>query len=158
MLSSVAALGIAFVSLVIAILTFMLGQDNKRVRVVAGVIFLSLAFIFFLIGLFPFFPTAKPGNGGITEPQSSGICRETGGASGISLAQTPSEPPNGCVLIVEWWIPPDSANCGIMITVQQPAIPEGAIGVWWYVYPQRPDSHKQEFLAKYPYCKVEDFR
>ena len=97
-------------------------------------------------------PTAIPQN------PSSGVCQEAGGASGFSLSQSPSAPANGCVLIVEWWVPPDSANCGILITTSNPIIPDGSVGAWWYVYPQRPDSHKQEFLAKNPHCKVEDFR
>jgi hypothetical protein len=73
MLSSVASLGIAFISLVLAIVTFMLGQGDRTIRVVTGVFFLSLAFLFFLIGLFPFFPTPIPEN---TSPErySGGYC------------------------------------------------------------------------------------
>ncbi len=94
-------------------------------------------------------------------PQSSGSgsCREAGGTSGFSVSTTPpSAPTNGCVLIVEWWVPPDASNCGLLITTSTPVIPNGATGSWWYVYPTRPDSHKQEFLAKSPQCKVEDLR
>lgn len=90
--------------------------------------------------------------------QSSGVCQESGGASGHPLPPSPSAPTNGCVLIIEWWVPPDANNCGILITTQSPVVPDNSIGAWWYVYPQRPDSHKQEFLAKNPHCKVEDFR
>jgi len=93
-----------------------------------------------------------------TQPQSSGVCQESGGASGFPLPPTPSAPVNGCVLIVEWWVPPDSSNCGILITTQNPVLPTDSIGAWWYVYPQRPDSHIKEFLAKNPHCKVEDLR
>jgi hypothetical protein len=78
MLSSVAALGFAFVSLVVAILTFMLGgTGNRTVRVVAGVIFLSLAFIFFLIGLFPFFPSSLPTTVS-SQPQSGATIEDLG--------------------------------------------------------------------------------
>lgn len=93
-----------------------------------------------------------------TQQQSSGVCQESGGASGHPLPPSPSAPTNGCVLIIEWWVPPDANNCGILITTQSPVVPDNSIGAWWYVYPQRPDSHKQEFLAKNPHCKVEDFR
>ena len=103
-------------------------------------------------------PTATSVSPLPTQQQSSGICQESGGASGFPLPPMPSAPTNGCVLIVEWWVPPNSANCGILITTNAPVIPEGSIGAWWYVYPQRSDSHKQEFLAKNPQCKVEDLR
>ena len=93
-----------------------------------------------------------------TQPQSSGVCQEAGGASGFPLSKTPTAPTNGCVLTVEWWVPPNSSNCGIIITTSNPVIPTGAIGSWWYVYPQRPDSQKEEYLAKNPQCKVEDLR
>jgi hypothetical protein len=93
-----------------------------------------------------------------TEQQSSGVCQESGGASGFSLSQKPSAPRNGCVLVVEWWVPPNSANCGIIITTNDPIIPKKAIGAWWYVYSQRPDSHKEEYLAKNPKCEVQDLR
>lgn len=94
----------------------------------------------------------------ISSTQPTQICQEAGGASGFPLSQTPSVPTNGCILIIEWWVPPDASNCGIIITTSNPVFPNGAIGTWWYVYPQRPDSHKQEFLAKNPQCKVEDLR
>lgn len=93
-----------------------------------------------------------------TQLESSGVCQESGGASGFPLPPTPSAPVNDCVLIVEWWVPPDSSNCGILITTQDPVLPEDSIGAWWYVYPQRPDSHIREFLAKNPHCQVEDLR
>ena len=104
---------------------------------------------------------AQPTSATISEPtqqQSSGICQESGGASGHPLPPSPSAPVNGCVLIAEWWVPPDSSNCGILITTKSPVLPEGSIGSWWYVYPQRPESHKNEYLAKNSHCKVEDFR
>lgn len=90
--------------------------------------------------------------------QPSGICQEAGGPSGFPLPPKPSAPANGCVLIVEWWVPPDTSNCGILITTREPVVPDDSIGAWWYVYPQRPESHKQEYLAKNPQCKVEDQR
>lgn len=93
-----------------------------------------------------------------TVQQPLGICQEAGGASGFPLPPTPSTPPAGCVLIIEWWVPPDANNCGILITTKEPIVPAGSIGAWWYVYPQRPDSQKQEFLAKNPHCRVEDLR
>lgn len=102
-------------------------------------------------------PTSES-NPAPTQQQSSGVCQESGGATGHPLPPSPSAPTNGCVLIVEWWVPPDANNCGIFITTQTPVIPENSIGAWWYVYPQRPESHKNEFLAKNPHCKVEDFR
>ena len=91
-------------------------------------------------------PTAKP---------ITGDCQET---SPQSLSSLPSAPSSGCVLIVEWWIPPDASNCGILITASTPDIPNNATGTWWNVYPTRPESHVQEFLQKNPSCKVEDKR
>jgi hypothetical protein len=90
--------------------------------------------------------------------QPSINCQEVGGASGFALPPNPQAPTGSCVLIIEWWVPPDTNNCGILITSKEPNIPDNSIGSWWYVYPQRPDSHKQEFLTKNPHCKVEDLR
>lgn len=90
-----------------------------------------------------------------TSPVTSGNCQET---SGQGLSSLPSAPSSGCVLIVEWWIPPDASNCGILITANTPDIPNNATGTWWNVYPTRPESHVQEFLQKNPSCKVEDKR
>ncbi len=91
-------------------------------------------------------PTVKP---------ITGDCQET---SPQSLSSLPSAPSSGCVLIVEWWIPPDASNCGILITASTPNIPNNATGTWWNVYPTRPESHIQEFLQKNPSCKVDDQR
>jgi len=73
------------------------------------------------------------------------------------LSLLPLAPPNGCVLIVEWYI---SANeqCGILFTQNEPGIAAQAIGTWWYVYPNRLDSHLGEYRQKYPHCEVQDLR
>lgn len=91
--------------------------------------------------------------------QSTGVCQESGGALGHPFPPSPEAPVGGCVLIVEWWVPPDGNNCGILVTTgTAEGLPDGAIGVWWYVYPSRPPSHIQEFSTKNPQCKVEDLR
>jgi len=90
-----------------------------------------------------------------TLPVISGNCQESGGQS---LSSLPSTPSNGCVLIVEWSITTDANNCGVLITSSTPDIPNNAIGTWWNVYPTRPESHVQEFLQKYPHCKIDDQR
>lgn len=104
----------------------------------------------------PSIPTPEPSPLSQQEPVRA--CQEAGGASGFSLTQTPVVPPTGCVLMIEWYVPPNSDNCGLIITTDNPVIPEGAIGVWWHVYPQRPEIHQQAYLEKYPQCKVEDLR
>ena len=89
-----------------------------------------------------------------------------GGSSGSATTCTgdgdipplPSAPPSGCILIAEWWIPPDASNCGILVTRSQPDISTDAVGTWWYVYPNRPDSHIKEYQQKYPQCRVDDLR
>lgn len=88
-------------------------------------------------------------------PLTSSICRVT---AGESIPPLPSAPTNGCTLLIEWWVPPDTDNCGILITSDTPALPENAAGTWWYVGPDRPESHIREFKQKYPYCKVNDLR
>lgn len=93
-------------------------------------------------------PTTMPA------PPSSN-CQETGGET---LSPLPAAPPDGCVLIIEWWVPPDSSNCEVLVTFNSPVLPEGAAGTWWYTYPSRPESHIQAYLQKYPYCRVEDLR
>ncbi len=75
-----------------------------------------------------------------------------------ALPPAPDSPPSGCVLIVEWWVPPDPTPCGIIITTDAPFIREGAKGTWWYEYPNRPESHLEEYLANYPHCEVQDLR
>ncbi|RME60583.1 hypothetical protein D6779_01920 [Candidatus Parcubacteria bacterium] len=100
-------------------------------------------------------PTVTP----TRQAQSTGVCQESGGALGNPFPPLPEAPVGGCVLIVEWWVPPDGNNCGILVTTgTADSLPEGAIGVWWYVYPARPPSHIQEFSQKNPQCKVEDLR
>jgi|GEM_PF-1803782 len=88
-------------------------------------------------------------------PTSSTNCQET---SGDFFPPLPSAPSNGCVLIIEWWIPPDTNNCGIIITTNPPNVVKNSTGTWWYVYPNRPQTHIKEFQAKSPQCKVEDLR
>jgi hypothetical protein len=77
-----------------------------------------------------------------------------------NIPPLPSAPSDGCVLILEWWIPPtvDSEHCGIVMTRGAPSIAADAIGTWWYVYPNRPDSHLKEFQQKSRECRVEDLR
>ncbi len=91
----------------------------------------------------------------VTGNSASGNCQET---SGQSLSSLPSAPSAGCVLIVEWWYPPDANNCGILITSGNPNLPNNPTGTWWNVYPTRPESHIQEFQQKSPQCKVDDQR
>jgi len=74
-----------------------------------------------------------------------------------NLALLPLAPPNGCVLIVEWYIPANK-QCGILFTQNEPGIADQANGTWWYVYPNRPDSHLEEYKQKYPHCEVRDLR
>ena len=90
----------------------------------------------------------------IPAPPSSN-CKETGGET---LSPLPAAPPDGCVLIIEWWVPPDTNNCEVLVTFNPPVLPEGATGTWWYTYPDRPASHIQAFRQKYPHCRVEDLR
>lgn len=82
-------------------------------------------------------------------------CQE---AKGENLQSPPSAPPRGCVLIIEWWVPPNANDCGILITYGSPSLPGGSAGTWWYTDPGRPAAHIQEFRQKYPYCKVDDLR
>jgi hypothetical protein len=89
------------------------------------------------------------------QQQPSGDCQESGGAG---LSSLPSSPSSGCVLIIEWTMPNDTKNCGIVLASAKPIVPNNAIGTWWNVYPTRPESHVQEFSQKYPHCKVDDQR
>ncbi|PIE82100.1 MAG: hypothetical protein CSA11_01655 [Chloroflexi bacterium] len=87
---------------------------------------------------------------------SSSACADTG-----SIPPLPLAPPQGCILILEWWIPPstDGSNCGILITEYEPSsISADAVGTWWYVYPNRPDDHLQGFQTKNPHCGFQDLR
>jgi hypothetical protein len=67
-LSSIASLGIAFVSLLIALLALVLSEGNKTVKRISAVIFLALALVFFLIGLIPGLPNPLPVSGGNPSP------------------------------------------------------------------------------------------
>jgi len=73
------------------------------------------------------------------------------------LSLLPLAPPSGCVLIIEWYISTNE-QCGILFTRDEPDIAAQAIGMWWYVYPNRPDSHLEEYKQKYPHCEVRDLR
>lgn len=104
-------------------------------------------------------PTAEPPPQAALPTATASIpssnCQETGGES---LSPPPAAPPAGCVLIVEWWVPPNSNDCEVLITFNPPALPAGAAGVWWYTYPSRPETHIQAYQAKYPHCRVVDLR
>lgn len=106
-------------------------------------------------------PTAEPPpQAALPTPTSSpqipsSNCQETGGES---LSPPPAAPPAGCVLIIEWWVPPDSSDCEVLITFTPPSLPAGAAGVWWYTYPSRPEAHIKAYQAKYPHCRVVDLR
>ena len=82
-------------------------------------------------------------------------CQET---NGQSLSSLPYAPSNGCVLIVEWWIPPDPSNCGILITTAAPGISRNISGRWWNINPSYVDSHVQGYIQVHPGCKVDDQR
>jgi hypothetical protein len=71
-----------------------------------------------------------------------------------ATTQPDQAPQSGCVLIVEWWVPPAPEPCGIIVTTESPIITAEAIGTWWLVNQNRVQSHIQEFLAKYDYCEV----
>jgi len=88
-------------------------------------------------------------------PVPGATCNNTG-----YIPPLPSAPPNGCILVVEWWIPPsaDAEHCGILITQREPDVSSEAIGTWWFVYPNRSDSHIREYQQKNPHCEIEYLR
>ena len=102
-------------------------------------------------------PTALSGDDSTTTNSPiTAACTDTG-----SIPPLPLAPPKGCILILEWWIPPstDGSNCGILITENEPSsISADAIGTWWFVSPNRPDTHLEGFQAKNPHCGVQDLR
>ncbi len=85
------------------------------------------------------------------------------GGKGISIvSKFPETPPEGCVLVVEWWVPPTPTSCGIIFSYEVPNLPSGAIGTWWHIHPNRVQSHTNEYLARpgiqSAQCSVEDLR
>lgn len=107
------------------------------------------------IELRPTSPPAVISQPTMTSPSMT-ICDGTG-----SIPPLPLAPPEGCILILEWWISPstDGSDCGILITKYEPSsISTDAIGTWWYVHPDRPNSHLEGFQAKNPHCGVQDSR
>lgn len=90
-----------------------------------------------------------------TAKSTSEGCQET---SGQDLSSLPYEPSSGCVLVVEWWIPPSPFSCGILITTGTPGISRNAIGRWSNINPTYIDSLVQGYLQTHSGCKVEDQR
>ncbi len=70
----------------------------------------------------------------------------------------PGPPPQGCVLTVEWWYPPDPTPCGLWITYGAVEFDDGVAGYWWYEYDVTVPEHIRAFKEKYDYCEVKDFR
>ncbi len=91
-----------------------------------------------------------------TNPAPSSYC------DGVShsIPPDPISAPTGCLLIVEWWVPPNPTPCGVIFVFDAPIIREGAIGTWWHVYPNRLESHLKEYQSKpnNANCIVEDLR
>lgn len=86
---------------------------------------------------------------------TSGDCQES---NGQSLSSLPYAPSTGCILIVEWWTPPNAFNCGILITTGSPNISRNASGMWWNINPSHVESRVQGYLQVNPGCKVDDQR
>jgi len=91
-------------------------------------------------------PTSKP---------STSVCNSKG-----DIPPLPVSPSSGCILVVEWWIPPavDNEHCGIFITTNTVDVSIEAIGTWYYIYPNRVDSHIKEFQQGNPNCTIDDRR
>jgi hypothetical protein len=77
-----------------------------------------------------------------------------------SMPPVPDAPPPGCVLIVEWWYPPNPTPCGLWITYRGVEFKEGVAGHWWYEYDSTVAAHIQAFKAKDTSkpCEVVDYR
>jgi len=86
-------------------------------------------------------------------PSQGVVCNQQG-----NMLPIPNAPPDGCVLTVEWWYPPNSTPCGLWITDSAVEFNEGVAGYWWYEYDTTVLTHIQSFQSKYNYCEVKDFR
>lgn len=95
-------------------------------------------------------PSVTQPSAPITAPQE---CKGQG-----FMPPIPGPPPQGCVLTVEWWYPPNPTPCGLWITYGEVEFDEGVAGYWWYEYDVTVPGHIRAFQEKYNYCEVRDFR
>jgi len=122
--------------------------------VILGLLTVVIALITELIKISRELPPPSIPNTNLTTPAQPDIsCNQQG-----KLPPIPNAPPDGCVLTVEWWYPPDSTPCGLWITDRIVEFNEGVAGYWWYEYDTTVPTHIQAFQSKYDYCEVKDFR
>jgi hypothetical protein len=96
--------------------------------------------------LHPVAPSNTPAELAPQPPPSKVECSGEGGLSSPTL---PSAPPEGCVLIVEWWYPPKPTPCGIWIAATAvPSFRHNVHGHWWYVPPERVSPHIAKYKSK----------
>ena len=93
----------------------------------------------------------------VTQPPTSVTAPQECRGQGF-MPPIPGPPPQGCVLTIEWWYPPNPTPCGLWITYGEVEFDEGVAGYWWYEYDVTVPGHIRAFKEKYDYCEVRDLR